>query len=85
MIYLGFSVYISNTTNKDNGVLCFRDTHYTRATLPNPANITFLTTGDMSSTTTTGFTLRILMTILLTLGLCEFEVYGKKPAGFYPR
>nr|XP_022307680.1 receptor-type tyrosine-protein phosphatase alpha-like [Crassostrea virginica] len=38
--FLGFSVYISNTTNKKDGVLCFRDTIYTRATIPNPINIT---------------------------------------------
>nr|XP_022306982.1 multiple epidermal growth factor-like domains protein 10 isoform X2 [Crassostrea virginica] len=38
--FLGFSVYISNTTNKGDGVLCFRDTSYTRATIPNPVNIT---------------------------------------------
>ena len=38
--FLGFSVYISNTTNKEDGVLCFRDTDYTRATIPNPVNIT---------------------------------------------
>nr|XP_022307845.1 multiple epidermal growth factor-like domains protein 10 [Crassostrea virginica] len=38
--FLGFSVYISNTTNKEDGVLCFRDTIYTRATIPNPVNIT---------------------------------------------
>ncbi|XP_078328496.1 uncharacterized protein LOC111112512 [Crassostrea virginica] len=38
--FLGFSVYISNTTNKEDGVLCFRDTNYTRATIPNPVNIT---------------------------------------------
>ena len=37
---MGFSVYISNTTNKEDGVLCFRDTNYTRATIPNPVNIT---------------------------------------------
>ncbi|XP_078330402.1 uncharacterized protein LOC144624466 [Crassostrea virginica] len=37
--FLGFSVYISNTTNKDDGVLCFRDTNYTRATIPNSVNI----------------------------------------------
>ncbi|XP_078330367.1 uncharacterized protein LOC144624438 [Crassostrea virginica] len=37
---LGFSVYISNTTSKEDGVLCFRDTNYTRATIPNPVNIT---------------------------------------------
>nr|XP_022310759.1 cell death abnormality protein 1-like [Crassostrea virginica] len=38
--FLGFSVYISNATNKENGVLCFRDTNYTNATIPNPVNIT---------------------------------------------
>ncbi|XP_022306485.2 uncharacterized protein LOC111112903 [Crassostrea virginica] len=38
-IFLGFVVYISNTTDKEDGVLCFRDTSYTRATIPNPVNI----------------------------------------------
>nr|XP_022306912.1 receptor-type tyrosine-protein phosphatase T-like [Crassostrea virginica] len=38
--FLGFSVYISNTTNKEDGVLCFRDTSYTKATIPNPVSIT---------------------------------------------
>ena len=37
---LGFSLYVSNTTHKEDGVLCFRDTNYTRATVPNPVNIT---------------------------------------------
>lgn len=39
MTFLGFSVYLSNTTNKEDGVLCFRDTNFTRATIPNPVNI----------------------------------------------
>ena len=38
--FLGFSLYISNKTNKHDGVLCFRETIYTRATIPNPVNIT---------------------------------------------
>ena len=38
--FLGYSVYISNTENKEDGVLCFRDTVYTPATIPNPVNIT---------------------------------------------
>ena len=38
--FLGFSLYISNKTNKDDGVLCFKDTIYTKATIPNPVNIT---------------------------------------------
>lgn len=37
---LGFSVYISNTTKKEDGVLCFKDTIYTRATIPNPIIVT---------------------------------------------
>ena len=37
--FLGFSVYISNTTQKEDGVLCFRDTSYTSATIPNPVNV----------------------------------------------
>nr|XP_022309673.1 scavenger receptor class F member 2-like [Crassostrea virginica] len=38
--FLGFSLYISNTTNKEDGVLCFRDKYYTIETIPNPVNIT---------------------------------------------
>ena len=36
---LGFSVYISNTTNKNDGVLCFHDSKYTRDTIPETATI----------------------------------------------
>lgn len=38
--FLGFSLYISNTTNKNDGVLCYKDTLYTKATILNPINIT---------------------------------------------
>ena len=38
--FLGFSISISNTTNKNEGVLCFKDKNQTRATIPNPVNIT---------------------------------------------
>ena len=37
---LGFSLYISNSTKKEDGVLCFWDTNYTKVTIPNPVNIT---------------------------------------------
>lgn len=36
---LGFSVYLSNTTIKEEGTLCFRDTVYNRSTMLNPAII----------------------------------------------
>lgn len=32
--FLGFYLYVSNTTNKNDGYLCFHDTTYTRATIP---------------------------------------------------
>ncbi|XP_061190169.1 multiple epidermal growth factor-like domains protein 10 [Saccostrea echinata] len=32
--FLGFSVYISNTTEKSDGVLCFKDATFTKATMP---------------------------------------------------
>lgn len=32
--FLGFSVYISNTTVKEDGVLCFKDDYFTKYTIP---------------------------------------------------
>lgn len=43
--FLGFSVYVSNTTTKEDGTLCYKDTGYTRATIPNSTNITCITHG----------------------------------------
>lgn len=38
--FLGFSVYLSNTMDIKDGVVCFHDTKYTRETIPNSINIT---------------------------------------------
>ncbi|XP_062596112.1 uncharacterized protein LOC134257523 [Saccostrea cucullata] len=38
--FLGFYVYISNTTSRHDGHLCFHDTMYTNATIPAVVNIT---------------------------------------------
>ncbi|XP_078329819.1 uncharacterized protein LOC144624233 [Crassostrea virginica] len=37
---LGFSLYISNTTNKSDGVLCFKDTSFNTSTIPSVFNTT---------------------------------------------
>ena len=75
--FLGFSVYISNTTNKSEGVLCFRDTLYTKATIPNPIKITFLNHGRY----VIYYNNRIegnhnQYSTLAYNNLCEVEIYG---------
>ena len=37
--FLGFSVYVSNITDKSEGTLCFKDRNYTVNTIPSVINI----------------------------------------------
>lgn len=38
--FLGFSVYVSNTTNRLQGTLCFKDNTFTRSTIPKVLTVT---------------------------------------------
>lgn len=37
--FLGFSLYVSNTTVKEDGMLCYKDTNFTAASIPPTMNI----------------------------------------------
>ena len=78
--FLGFSVYVSNTTNKDDGILYFRDTQYTIDTIPSSLKlnkcvlgryVTYYNTreGDLSN--------REGYSPFAYLDLCEVQVHGK--------
>ena len=77
--FLGFSFYISNTTNQDDGVLCFRDSTYTLATIPYPFNINCPNHG-ISVIYYNNITYSPYpdgYSVIVLLALCEVEVNGK--------
>lgn len=77
--FLGFSVFISNTTDEAAGVLCFRDTLYTIYTIPavitlnctNYGRYVIYYNNRTSSSKPANYSINAYNE------LCELEVYGE--------
>ena len=80
MRFLGFSLYVSNTTKKSEGSLCFKDTNFTLSTIPAVFNTTCPVHGQYViyyNERLQGVTYPHGYSQYAFNELCEVEVFGK--------
>ncbi|XP_078328710.1 uncharacterized protein LOC111114478 isoform X1 [Crassostrea virginica] len=83
--FLGFSLYVSNTTNKSDGTLCFEDTNFNLSTIPAVLNTTCFLHGQYViyyNERSAGKTYPDGYSQYAFNELCELEVFGCR-RGYY--
>ncbi|XP_061190073.1 protein draper-like [Saccostrea echinata] len=84
--FLGFYLYVSNTTYRNDGYLCFHDTRYTRATIPPVLNISCPVHGQYViyyNERLEGVKYPADYSRHAFTELCEVEVYGCPTSGLF--
>ncbi|XP_052693913.1 angiopoietin-1 receptor-like [Crassostrea angulata] len=83
---LGFSVYVSNTTDRLQGTLCYKDDNFTRDSIP----AVFTTTCPVHGQYVIYYNERLQGVTYpdgysknVDIGLCEVEVYGCSATGYF--
>nr|XP_022304858.1 uncharacterized protein LOC111111943 isoform X3 [Crassostrea virginica]XP_022304859.1 uncharacterized protein LOC111111943 isoform X3 [Crassostrea virginica] len=84
--FLGFSLYVSNTTNKSDGTLCFKDTNFNLDTIPAVFNTTCFLQGQYViyyNERLAWKTYPVGYSNYSFNELCELEVFGCPVRGYY--